>query len=540
MEKKDNNLYFLGKLHYHMTNRDLRLSKPEFRKVVVMKNTFRDSVFLLKVTDQVRKIPGVREALIGMGTETNVQLIKGLGLWGEDLSNVQPNDLMIVVVGNREQAVNDAVSLAKSLLEGERGEWQYSSVLEALSAFPDTTLVVVSVPGQYVREVTLPVIEKGINVHIFSDNVPIEDEVYLKNLASQRGCLVLGPGAGTVLIKGVGTGFANKVRIGSVGISASSGTGLQELSSLLSESGAGISYGLGVGGNDVKDSVGGIMMIKTLKFLEEDPDTSVVNVISKEPDPSTAEKVMRYIETNVTKPTVVTFLGPSGRRARNGRVIYARTIHQAAASTAKLLGEEILRNFTRRYGWDLETIRNVSASLSFEGKLVALLTGGTFANEGTLILSASGLEVSEEFNSGNTVLDMGDERYTKGRPHPMIDPTIRVSKIKELSESQVGLLLLDFVLGFGAHPDPVGAHLDVINQFIYSAEKVGRKVSILAHVCGTSGDPQGLEEQNDKLKSLGVRVFPSNALMFLVAAGALRRDWEKLRSLYQEFIEVVS
>jgi len=523
-----------------MGTKDLRLSKPESRKVLVLKNTFRDSVFLLKVTDEIRKLPGVREALVGMGTDTNVQLVKGLGLWGEDLKGIQPNDLFIVVGGSSDEVVNNAVSLALSLLEGIKEESQFSNFTEALSALPDPTLVLISIPGKYVKQVALPIIEKGINVHIFSDNVPIEDEVYLKTLASERGCLVLGPGAGTVLVKGVGTGFVNKVRVGPVGVAASSGTGLQELSSLLSESGTGISYGLGVGGNDVKDSVGGIMMLQSLKFLEEDPDTTVVNVVSKVPDPSTADKVRRYIETKMNKPTVVTFLGPSGKRGKNGRVLYTRTIHQAAASTANLIGEDIFSSFMRSYGLNFEEIQNVSASLSFDGRLVAMLTGGTFANEGTLLLSTAGLDLSNDPSSGNAVVDLGDEIYTRGRPHPMIDPTIRVNMIKGLIGSRVGLLLLDFVLGFGAHPDPVGAHAEVINHFLYTTEKEGRKTVVLANVCGTSADPQGLHEQRDKLRSLGVKVLPSNALMFLVAAGAFLKDWKRLKSLHEEFIEVVS
>jgi succinyl-CoA synthetase alpha subunit len=521
-----------------MVNNEIRLTRPEFRKAIISKNTFRDSVFLLKVTEEVRRLPGVREALVGMGTDTNLQLIKTLGLWGEELATVQSNDLVVVVGGVNQEAVERAISAAQSLLEGVKEESQYSTLEQALSALPDPSLVVISIPGKYVKEVALPLVEKGINIHIFSDNVPLEDEVLLKRTASQKGCFVLGPGAGTVLVRGVGTGFANKVNPGPVGISSASGTGLQELSSMLSESGTGISYGLGVGGNDVKDQVGGIMMLQSLKFLDEDPDTTIINVVSKVPDPSTAEKVMRYAD-GLRKPTVVTLLGLQGKGERRGNVIYSRTIHQAAASTARLLGRDVLSNFLKSYHLTFEAVKEIASSIHVNGRVVALLTGGTFANEGTLILSSAGLRVGQDLSSANAVIDLGEEEYTRGRPHPMIDPTIRINMLRDLAEEEVSLVLMDFVLGFGAHSDPVGAHAEAINQLLYTNEKRGGKVFVLAHLCGTSGDPQGLREQEDKLRSLGVTVMPSNALTFLVAAGAITGDWERLRLLHQQLVEVV-
>jgi Succinyl-CoA synthetase, alpha subunit len=251
----------------------IRVRYPYYT-VNVKKGYYMDSIQLLKISEEVKKVPGVLEALIAMGTDTNKELLKMLGFSYEDL-NVTPNDLIIAIGAESEDALKNAVNTAERLLEEGVGETReyYADLDTALSKNPDISIALISIPGQYVKDVAMKLIDRGINLHIFSDNVPVNDEIEIKKRALEKNVLVLGPGAGTVIIKGVGLGFANKVNVGSVGIVAASGTGLQEVSSLLSEIGIGISYGLGVGGNDVKNAIGGIMTIKALEFLQNDDDT---------------------------------------------------------------------------------------------------------------------------------------------------------------------------------------------------------------------------------------------------------------------------
>lgn len=323
-------------------------------------------------------------------------------------------------------------------------------------------------------------------------------------------------------------------------MAAASGTGLQELSSMLSESGLGISYGLGVGGNDVKDVVGGLMMMKALEFLEEDPSTNVIALVSKIPNPTTKAKVEEFVKSRIKKPCVITFLGPGAKKGRDGRLTFTKTLHQAVASVASLGGgEEPLKAFLSKYHWDFQRTSEMVQSLRVNGRFVALLTGGTFANEGSVVLSEAGVSFSVDLRSGNAVVDLGEEEYTRGRPHPMIDPTIRTTVLRELAKDEsVGAVYMDFVLGYGAHHDPAGAHSNAINYFLSEVERSGRRVELLGHVCGTSGDPQGLSEQEDKLKSLGVKLFPTNALAFLTLAGAVTRGGNKLKLVYDETVSI--
>jgi len=533
----------------------IRVRYPYYT-VNVKKGYYMDSIQLLKISEEVKKVPGVLEALIAMGTDTNKELLKMLGFSYEDL-NVTPNDLIIAIGAESEDALKNAVNTAERLLEEGIGETReyYADLDTALSKNPDISIALISIPGQYVKDVAMKLIDRGINLHIFSDNVPINDEIEIKKRALEKNVLVLGPGAGTVIIKGVGLGFANKVNVGSVGIVAASGTGLQEISSLLSEIGIGISYGLGVGGNDVKNAIGGIMTIKALEFLQNDDDTKVLALISKVPDRETEEKILNYIYNNVSKPIIINFLGGHARESAKGNVYFTYTLHQTILKIAKVISENKYVEARNKYLLSFDELirladelkRELSGSQRF---IRGLFTGGSFVNETLVILRElvndlysnapiEGVaELKNPFKSiANSIIDLGDEVFTRGRPHPMIDPTIRVNRLlEEANYDDVAVILMDFVLGYGSHDDPVGAHADAIKHIMESSK--GKKV-IIAHVCGTSEDPQNVVEQVNKLRSLGVIVMPTNALAaFLAGLIVTNKSIEKLKYVYDSLIEV--
>ena len=112
----------------------------------------------------------------------------------------------------------------------------------------------------------------------------------------------------------------------------------------------------------------------------------------------------------------------------------------------------------------------------------------------------------------NTVLDMGDDYFTDGRPHPMIDPSLRNERIKkETLDSETSVILFDCVIGYGSHEDPAATLVKAIEQAKNNLSKEGRYVSFVGSVCGTDMDPQIREEQEKKLKEVGAIMMSSNA-----------------------------
>src|SRR5580704_9603583 len=93
---------------------------------------------------------------------------------------------------------------------------------------------------------------------IFSDNVPIAEEASLKHEARERGLMVMGPDCGTAIIGGVPLAFANAVPRGDIGIIGASGTGIQEVSTLIARAGRGVRHAIGTGGRDMHAEVGGL------------------------------------------------------------------------------------------------------------------------------------------------------------------------------------------------------------------------------------------------------------------------------------------
>jgi succinyl-CoA synthetase alpha subunit len=497
----------------------------------------------MRLTEEAKKLPGVEEAVVAMGTETNRRLLRDLGLLGKEGEGAGDGDLVLAV---RVAAGADAGAALKKIEEmlmspptaaQEARASIFHSLDSALERFPKANLAVVSLPGTQAYEPTMELLKKGINVHLFSDHVPRDQEAELKRFASSKGLLVLGPGAGTCIINGVGLGFANSVRQGRVGIVASAGTGIQEVSVLLDRVGLGVSHALGVGGSDVSEQIGGIMMKDCLSLLDADPGTETIMIVAKTPTPSVVANVMGYVDEKTTKPVVACFLGMDTPATKGGRVRYAKTLHSAVAAVTQISGEKASKEFhatiSKSLGDLSDSVLRLHSSLAPAQKHIrGLYSGGTLAHETLLILKqllgepysntplTSGFTLEDPGTSrDNSVVDLGDEFFTAGRAHPMIDPTLRRLRIlQEGNDPTVAVIMLDIVLGYGSSSDPSGGLTGAIEESRAKAVSQGRDLIFMAHVCGTERDPQSLEDQNNKLARAGVVLFSSNAQMSAAAA----------------------
>ncbi len=505
-------------------------------RTVVRKNEYRDSVVLMRISSQLEGLEGVRRASAIMATENNKQLLKDASLLTEEIERAGPNDLAIAVDAESEELASKAITMVDKMLAekpmGEREEPSYKTLKSATDAIPDSNLVIVSVPGPFAVREAMSALREEKNVFIFSDGVPIEDEVRLKKFGEEKGLLVMGPDCGTAIISGVGIGFSNVVRQGPIGIVGASGTGIQQVSSLVDE--VGVSHAIGTGSNDLKEAVGAITMRMGLKILSEDPNTKVVVVISKPPSPKVAKEVLKVIE-NINKPVVVNFIGGVAEDIKRVCATPAFTLEDAAIKSMALVRGEEPKSvlFTQGREKIRTSVENEYKGLKPKQKYIrGLYSGGTFNYEAMLILYDllggvySNTPLDPKFklddvhrSKAHTCVDMGTGTYTVGRPHPMIDFRFRQERLlKEASDPETAMILLDVVLGYGAHPDPAGEIAPTIKEAKEIAQRDGRYLPVVATVCGTKGDPQNFLEQERKLKEAGVVLMPSNAQAARMAA----------------------
>lgn len=483
---------------------------------VIKPNTYQDSVSLMALSSRLSTLEGVEKVSLMMGTPANKEILGNTGMFTPDMDGAGPSDL-IIAIDALEQSAADAVAEAfdealanQSSNSGSAGFPTVASLDRALAVLPEANLALISVPGEYAAGEARRMLERGLHTMIFSDNVTVEDEVALKTLADERGLLCMGPDCGTSAVKGIPLAFANVVRPGPIGIVGASGTGTQEVMCQIDQLGGGVSSALGLGGRDLSEAVGARSALAALRALDGDPATEVVVLVSKPPAPSVREKVMAACQ-ELSKPVVVVLLGERPAAAREGNVQFAYTLDEAArlaVSTAP----------STAFAQGQRTIRG-------------LYCGGTLANEAAMLI-AEGLEIPADAEhpagymisfDGNEVIDLGDDAYTVGRPHPMMDPSLRAEMIAESFDNpELAVLLLDVVLGYGSHEDPAGAIAPAISDGIERARQAGREVLVVASVCGTATDPQGLAAQQAILREAGVVVLPSNAMAVNYCLSALR------------------
>jgi FdrA protein len=515
---------------------------------LVRRNEYRDSVVLMRISSQLERLEGVRKASAIMATDNNKQLLEDAGLLTEEIRAAGPNDLAVAVDAETEELASRAISALDAML-AEKPKEEAGMVCKTLQAAtsiaPDANLVLISVPGPFAAREAMKALRNGNHVFIFSDGVPIEDEVRLKKFAEQKGLLVMGPDCGTAIINGIGIGFSNVVRRGPIGIVGASGTGLQQVSSLVDE--VGVSQAIGTGSADLKEAVGAITARMGLKLLDEDPNTKVVVLISKPPAPKIAKEVLRVVK-NMKKPVVVDFIGGSPDDIKRAGAIPAVTLEDAAIKAMALVRGEKPKKviFSQKPAEIKEIVRRETRGLSASQKYIrGLFSGGTFCYEAMLILRDliggvysntpldPELELADVHTSReNTCVDMGTGIYTVGRPHPMIDFRFRQERLlKEASDPETAVILLDIVLGYGSHPDPAGEIAPTIRQAKEIAKKDGRYLSVVASICGTRGDPQNLVEQERKLRGVGVVLMPSNAQAARMAALIATRGkvWRRIK-----------
>jgi len=492
---------------------------------VTKKNTYFDSVTLMLFSSKLEEIEGVNQAAAMMGTDHNKVLMQDSGLLKKEaVSDVTANDLIIGIDAENQEAVDQALQtledqFANKSSSKESATKTFKTFDQAIKENPDANLSVISIPGRFARSEVMKSLKKGLHVMLYSDNVSLEDEIALKDYALENDLLMMGPDCGTAIINGVALGFANVVNRGNIGLSAASGTGLQEVSVIIDKLGGGISQALGTGGRDLKEEVDGRMMLFTLDALANDDETEVIGLISKPP----AESVMKKIvdkAAKIKKPIVACFLGGNPEVFKGTNIIGTTNLEEAAYTLVKTAAGEKADALTNSplYQKTDEMLEYVN-----EGKapyVRGLYTGGTLAYEALLLLDEkldgvySNIAIDKRYDlkdlqtsKENTILDMGEDYFTEGAPHPMIDPKQRADRIiKEAKDKDTGIILLDCVLGHGSHDDPAASIVKAVEKV-----KNDRKdIVFIASVTGTKKDPQDLEKTQKTLKDAGVHVLPTN------------------------------
>ena len=489
----------------------------------VRRSFYLDSVALMRLARELAALADVDEAALMIGSASNKQVLADAGLLADEGRSAGADDLVIALRAAGDEAGRDALAYAESLLERPAADaegsqtWRPKTLAGAAEALAGANLALISVPGEFAADEARKALKAGLHVMLFSDNVSLDDERALKEDARARARLLMGPDCGTALIGGVPLGFANALPVGDVGIVSASGTGLQEVSCLIARMGYGISHAIGVGGRDLTDAVGGIMTVEAIGALDRDPATRRIVLISKPPDAGAADAVFARVSQS-RKPFSVCFLGlesvvapPNARFATTLRAAAEGVVGESVASTprrdATALGD-------RDRGW-----------------IRGLFTGGSLCAEAQVVLKAAGEPVASnapipgvaacrgEGASCHVLLDLGASEYTVGRPHPMIDPAPRNKALAgAMEEPGLAVVLLDVVIGYGAHEDPAGevaatlagrAPLGCGAQ--HERRRADGRPAVVASVCGTSDDPQGYDRQVECLEGAGVIVAGSNA-----------------------------
>ena len=512
--------------------------QPLFTTAFVHNNLYKDSVALMRVAQRLLAMPDVVNATLQMGNPANKEILQEAGLFKDSIKNAGPSDIMVVVQAKTQAACDAAVAESLSDLAGKSAASQDSPIASqavaartvgmGLAQLSTANIAQISVPGIYAAAEALKAVKNGLNVFMFSDNVSLAQEIAIKQEAKRRNVLVMGPDCGTAIIGGVPLGFANNVRRGSIGIVAASGTGLQEVTTQIHRMGGGISHAIGTGGRDVYGDVGGATMLQGIALLAADASTQVIAIVSKPPSPEVADKVMAALQAS-GKPAVVVFLG-SDLTSPAKHIQIAKTLVDCAAAAVKASGKKPIAS--RAYPMPHRPVFSKT-----QQHLRALYSGGTYAAEAQMLWAQFGLQVWSNVplkkamalpsplkeSKGHTALDLGDDDFTVGRPHPMIDQTARIDRLlKEAADPSVRVILLDVVIGWGAHADPASELANAIVQAKKIAAKSKRHLAIIGFVCGTELDPQVLAKQEAILQTAGF-VLASNS----ANAAWLAAQWVK-------------
>lgn len=502
-------------------------------KTHIIHQQYRDSVQLMRAASAASRLEGIEIASVLMGTPKNKPLLSEVNLLTSEAQTAGANDIIISVRAKTEGFGDEAIKfileyLNQQAISPEDHTRIFRSIRGAIEGLPTANLAVISIPGEYAARETRLALKQNLNVFLFSDNVPLEDEIALKDEAHTRGLLLMGPDCGTAMIKNVGLGFTNLVIPGPIGIVAASGTGTQEVMVLCHNKGVGVTHAIGTGSRDIKDSVGGIAMIDGLHTLDRDPTIQLIIIVSKPPEEKTLVKVLSEVE-NCSKPIIINFLGKrAGYFDHPGRTLTVNTLEEAAYSASHFIQSNKLEKVSIIFDNDdniQRILKKTNSMLTPKQKYIrGLFAGGTFTLEAAMLLSnmipstetlwtnvkLKGTKLLENPNQSkeHTLIDLGADEFTVGRPHPAIDQTERTKRfLKEINEPETAVILLDFILGRVAHTDPVSDMQDAFVRW----KSLNRKIPIVVHICGTTLDPQDINRSVTSLQNLGVYVMPSNA-----------------------------
>lgn len=471
-------------------------------RVEVRSGQYYDSVALMRVSRDIANLPGVLDALVAMATDLNLEVLADMGFDRASVADALPDDLLLAI-----RAVDDATlsaaweTIAVALTPSPGRDADAFSppeprTIEAAARHGNADLAVISVPGPHAYVEAMAALRAGLHVMVFSDNVPVDQEIALKEYAAAHELLVMGPDCGTSIVGGVGLGFANVVQPGPVSITGASGTGIQQICCLLDDAGVGIRHALGTGSRDLSAAVGASSTLRTLAALDADPPTEVIVVVSKPPAADVATQVREAAAACAT-PTVVAFLG-------EGSV----TLESAAEETLRVLD----RPFSAPASWP-----NRTRPAPRRGALIGLFSGGTLRDEaGAIAAQRLGPIATNEAATGHRLIDLGGDEYTRGRPHPMIDQRLKTDHLAAAAAgADTAIILLDVVLGHGAQPDPAGELAPAV------AGAATNGVPVVVSLCGSRSDPQDRDRQARLLHEAGASVWLSNAAAARAAVEAV-------------------
>jgi FdrA protein len=467
-----------------------------------------DSIVLMQLQRGLASLPNVEAVGVVMGTPANKDLLQQSALLDDSGRRANADDLLIAIQAIDADSARSAMEQVDALLQRKSGgdglEQRPRTLDSATRLLPEAGWVLISTPGRFAAAVAREALGLGRSVFLYSDNVALEDEVSLKLQAAQSGLLLMGPDCGTAIVNGIGLGFANRVRRGPIGVIGASGTGLQQVTARIDQLGSGITHALGTGGRDLSDSVGAVTARQALSLLRRDTNTRVIVLVSKPPSPAVAELLLREARA-CAKPVVVDFIGYPTAESQIENVYFVKTLDEAAELAVELAE------------FDEVPPSPPSDTIGF---LRGLYSGGTLAYEAQLLLRDhlpevwSNAPLDKRFrlpqateSRCHTIVDLGDDELTVGRLHPMLDNELRIRRIlHEAADPEAGAILLDVVLGDGAHPDPASELGPAIERAIQIASDAGRSLAVVAVVVGTESDPQGLQAQVERLEHSGAEV----------------------------------
>lgn len=500
-------------------------------KSLVKKGEYFDSVSLMIVGQDVSKMEYVQDATVIMATQENKSILRTAGLYKKEFEQYNDTDLLIVVKSDFEDKFEEIFENVNNLLnkirnkKDNQGSYRPKSLEGALQEQPDSNLALISIAGRYAGQEAMKALEKGLNVMLFSDNVSLETEIELKKYAIKNDLLMMGPDCGTAIINGVSLAFSNIVNKGHIGIVAASGTGLQEVSSIISEEGFGISQAIGTGGRDIKEEVAGMMFLKSMKILQDDEETKVIVLIAKPPHPSVVNKIDSKLK-NFKKPVVTIFLGTDEKLFNSDNFIAASTLEEAALYACALSNDTEIIEVTkflneRRDNFQKIIDQKVSEMDSQRKYIRGLFSGGTLCDEALIILRKSISNIFSNrssskkstltdpwFSKEHTLVDLGEDEFTVGRLHPMMDYELRNKRfIQEAKDLETAVILFDLVLGLGANQKPLKDLLPTLNK----VKTIAPEISLICSVTGTAKDPQKRADIIQVLENNDILVMPSNA-----------------------------